>query len=157
MGSVFSGLEFIWHRPVILGAISLDLFAVLLGGVTALLPVFARDILQTGPWGLGLLRSAPALGALATALVVSRAGLRTRVGPKMFAAVVGFGLATIVFSLSSNLVLSLVALVALGATDTISVVVRTSLVQLSTPDSMRGRSQCGQLALHRDIQSTWRV
>ena len=137
--SVFSGLEFIWQRPVILGAISLDLFAVLLGGVTALLPVFARDILHTGPWGLGLLRSAPACGALAMAIVLSRAGLRRRVGPKMFAAVVGFGLATIVFSLSSNLVLSLVALVALGATDTISVVVRTSLVQLSTPNEMRGR------------------
>ena len=139
LASVFSGLHFIWTRPVILGAISLDLFAVLLGGVTALLPIFASDILEVGPWGLGILRSAPALGALAMSLVISRKGLNTRVGPKMFAAVITFGIATIVFSLSSNMAVSIVALVVLGAADTVSVVVRTALVQLSTPDAMRGR------------------
>lgn len=137
--SVFSGLHFIWTRPVILGAISLDLFAVLLGGVTALLPIFASDILHVGPWGLGVLRSAPAVGALAMSLFVSRTGLKTQVGAKMFAAVIAFGVATIVFSLSSNMILSLASLAVLGAADTISVVVRTSLVQLSTPDAMRGR------------------
>ena len=136
---MFSGLHFIWDRPIILGAISLDLFAVLLGGATALLPIFARDILHVGPWGLGMLRSAPAVGALAMSLVLSRSALRTNVGPKMFAAVAVFGVATVVFSLSSNLLVSLAALVILGAADTISVVVRTSLVQLSTPDAMRGR------------------
>lgn len=139
LASVFSGLHFIWSRPVILGAISLDLFAVLLGGVTALLPIYASDILHVGPWGLGVLRSAPAVGALAMSLVVSRFGLETRVGPKMFAAVIAFGVATIVFSLSSSMIVSIGALAALGAADTISVVVRTSLVQLSTPDAMRGR------------------
>ena len=137
--SVFSGLHFIWTRPVILGAISLDLFAVLLGGVTALLPIFASDILHVGPWGLGVLRSAPAVGALAMSLFVSRAGLTTQVGAKMFAAVIAFGVATIVFSLSSNIIVSLASLAVLGAADTVSVVVRTSLVQLSTPDAMRGR------------------
>ncbi len=137
--SVFSGIAFIRSRPIILGAISLDLFAVLLGGVTALLPIFAHDILQVGPWGLGVLRSAPAVGALLMSLVVSRLGLGDRVGHKMFVAVVAFGVATIVFSLSSNMALSLASLVALGAADTVSVVVRTSLVQLSTPDAMRGR------------------
>jgi MFS family permease len=137
--SVFSGLGFIRARPVILGAISLDLFAVLLGGVTSLLPIFAHDVLNVGPWGLGLLRSAPAAGAVLTSLVLSRTGLGSAVGHKMFVAVVGFGIATIVFSLSSNMILSLASLVVLGAFDTVSVVIRSSLVQLATPDAMRGR------------------
>lgn len=137
--SVFSGVAFIRSRPIILGAISLDMFAVLLGGVTALLPIFARDILQVGPWGLGLLRSMPAVGAVAMSLVLSRADLEPGVGRKMFAAVIVFGLATIVFALSQTLWLSCLALATLGAADNVSVVVRNSLVQLLTPDEMRGR------------------
>lgn len=138
LASVFSGVGFIWRRPVILGAISLDLFAVLLGGVTALLPIFAQDILQVGSLGLGLLRSAPAVGAVAMSLIVSR-DLGGNVGMKMFWAVIAFGTATVVFSLSTNFVVSLVALAITGAADNISVVVRQSLVQLQTPDEMRGR------------------
>ena len=138
LASVFSGVGFIWRRPVILGAISLDLFAVLLGGVTALLPIFAQDILQVGSLGLGLLRSAPAVGAVAMTVLVSR-DLGGKVGMKMFWAVIVFGAATVVFSLSTNFVVSLVALAVTGAVDNISVVVRQSLVQLQTPDEMRGR------------------
>ncbi len=137
--SVFLGVSFVRTRPLILGTLSLDLFAVLLGGVTALLPIFAADILHTGPWGLGLLRSAPAVGALAMAVVLSRVPLDRRVGLKMFAAVIAFGVATVVFSASTNLYLSLGALVVLGASDNVSVVIRHSLVQLATPDDMRGR------------------
>jgi MFS family permease len=137
--SVFSGVSFIRSRPIILGAISLDLFAVLLGGVTALLPIFARDILHTGPWGLGFLRSAPAAGALAMSVLLVRMPMNRRVGVKMFAAVIVFGIATVIFSLSTNFALSLLALVILGAADNVSVVIRISLVQLSTPDAMRGR------------------
>ena len=139
MRSVFSGVRFIRSNPVILGTISLDLFAVLLGGITSLLPIFAKDILQTGPWGLGILRSAPAVGALAMSLLLTRSLLKRDVGMKMFLAVMAFGAATIVFSLSSNLALSFAALVALGGADNISVVIRNSLVLLSTPDDMRGR------------------
>ena len=139
LASVFSGLTFIWERPVVLGTISLDLAAVLLGGATALLPIYARDILHTGPWGLGLLRTAPAVGALATGAVLSHVSLGHKVGLKMFAAVLVFGLATLVFALSRDLALSLVALVVLGASDNISVVIRTSLVQLLTPHEMLGR------------------
>jgi hypothetical protein len=137
--SIFSGVAFIRSRPLILGAISLDLFAVLLGGVTALLPIFARDILHTGPWGLGFLRSAPAAGALAMSVVLAHLPMNRHVGARMFAAVMVFGIATIIFSISTSFLLSLVALVILGAADNISVVIRISLVQLSTPDSMRGR------------------
>jgi MFS family permease len=137
--SVFSGLTFIWHRPAILGCVSLDLFAVLLGGATALLPVFAGGILHTGPWGLGLLRSAPAVGALAMSMVLARVRIRSGAGVKMFAAVIIFGLATIMFALSTHIAVSLVALVAMGAADNVSVVVRSFLVQLGTPDDMRGR------------------
>lgn len=139
LSSVFAGLAFIRSKPAIFGAISLDMFAVLLGGATALLPVYAHDILQTGSAGLGLLRSAPALGALAVALFLARRPLRGRVGRTMFIAVGVFGLATIVFGLSRSFALSLLALVALGASDMISVVVRSSFVQLETPDEMRGR------------------
>jgi MFS family permease len=137
--SVFSGLTFIWQRPAILGCVSLDLFAVLLGGATALLPVFAGGILHTGPWGLGLLRSAPAVGALAMSVVLARVRIRSGAGAKMFAAVIVFGLATILFALSTHIAVSLLALVAMGAADNVSVVVRSFLVQLGTPDDMRGR------------------
>jgi len=137
--SLFAGFAFMRARPVVLGAISLDLFAVLLGGATALLPVFARDILHTGPWGLGLLRAAPAAGALAMSLWLARRALERRVGPVMFASVAGFGVATLVFALSTSFALSLAVLFALGALDMISMVIRGALVQLETPDAMRGR------------------
>jgi len=137
--SVFAGVSFIKSRPVMLGTISLDLFAVLLGGATALLPMFARDILHAGPWGLGLLRAAPAIGALAMSIVLARRPLTSNVGMKMFAAVAVFGLATIVFAVSTSIALSVAALLVVGASDTVSVVVRSSLVQLLTPDEMRGR------------------
>ena len=139
LASVFRGVHFIRSQPVILGTISLDLFAVLLGGVTSLLPIFARDVLETGPWGLGVLRSAPAIGALVMSLMVTHTLLKRSVGLKMFGAVMIFGAATIVFALSSNLILSFAALVALGGADNVSVVIRNSLVMLSTPDEMRGR------------------
>jgi MFS family permease len=136
---VAEGVKFVRSRPVVLGAISLDLFAVLLGGATALLPVYARDILHVGPLGLGFLRSAPAVGAFSMAFVLTHWPIRQRVGVKMFAAVALFGIATIVFGLSTWFPVSLAALFVLGATDMVSVNVRTSLIQLSTPDTMRGR------------------
>jgi MFS family permease len=137
--SLFYGIAFIRRKPVILGALSLDLFAVLLGGATALLPVFARDILHAGPWALGVLRAAPAVGALAGSIYLAHFPLRQRAGTALFGGVIAFGIATIVFGLSRNLYVSLIALAALGASDVISVVVRMSLVQLQTPDDMRGR------------------
>ena len=137
--TLFAGIHFIRQRPVILGAISLDLFAVLLGGAAALLPIFARDILHTGPWGLGLLRAAPAVGALATGVWLSRYPLRRHVGQTMFASVAVFGLATAVFALSTSFLLSAATLIALGAFDMVSMVIRGALVQLETPDGMRGR------------------
>ena len=137
--TLFAGIGFIRQRPVVLGAISLDLFAVLLGGATALLPVFARDILHTGPWGLGLLRAAPAAGALSMSLWLTRYPLTRRVGHVMFYSVAGFGVATVAFGLSTSFLLSLLALLAMGALDMISMVIRGALVQLETPDEMRGR------------------
>ena len=137
--SLVAGIAFIRSRPVILGAISLDLFAVLLGGATALLPIYARDILLVGPWGLGLLRSMPAAGATAMAIFLAHRPLRRRSGRRMLMAVALFGLATIVFGLSSSLPLSLFCLFVLGASDMISVYVRQTLVQIETPDVMRGR------------------
>lgn len=139
LARVAEGIAFVRARPVLLGAISLDLFAVLLGGATALLPVFARDILHTGPVGLGLLRSAAAVGAAATALLLARRPLARRAGRRMFAAVALFGVATIVFGLSRSFFLTLAALAVLGASDMISVYVRHALVQFATPDAMRGR------------------
>ena len=118
-------------NPAILGTISLDLFAVLLGGATALLPIYASDILHTGPWALGLLRAAPAVGALLMTVVLARHPITRRVGMRMFQAVIVFGLATIVFALSRTIWLSVVALVVMGAADTVSVVIRVSLVQLA--------------------------
>ena len=137
--TLFAGFAYIRSHQVLLGAVSLDLFAVLLGGATALLPIYARDILHTGPWGLGLLRSSPAIGALVTALWLARHPLNRRVGRVMFGAVAIFGVATMVFGVSTWLPLSMGALVVLGASDMISVVVRQTLVQLDTPDDMRGR------------------
>ncbi|MDR3453184.1 MAG: MFS transporter [Rhodoferax sp.] len=137
--TVLAGVTFVWHRKVLLGATSLDLFAVLLGGATALLPIYARDILHTGPAGLGLLRAAPAMGALLMSLVLMRWPLRRRVGHRLLAAVALFGLATVVFGLSAHFGLSLLALAVTGAADNVSVVVRQTLVQLDTPDEMRGR------------------
>ena len=136
---VFAGISYIRSRRVVLGAISLDLFAVLLGGATALLPIYARDILAAGPWGLGFLRSAPAVGAFAASIYLARRPLQSRVGKVMFAAVAWFGIATIVFALSTSFVLSFAALVVLGWSDMLSVVIRSTLVQLETPDEMRGR------------------
>ncbi len=137
--SLFSGITFIWSRPAVLGAISLDLFAVLLGGATALLPIYARDILHTGPWGLGVLRSAPAVGALGMSFILARHPIEHRIGLKMFTGVIVFGIATMIFCVSTSLILSLGALVALGAADVVSVVIRMPLVQIATPDRMRGR------------------
>src|SRR4051812_5795166 len=135
----FAGFSYIRSHPVILGVISLDLFAVLLGGVTALLPVFARDIYTAGPWGLGLLRAAPAVGALAMALALTRWSFERGAGKIMFAAVAMYGLATIVFALSGSFIVALAALIVLGASDMVSVVLRMTLVQLGTPDAVRGR------------------
>ena len=137
--SLFAGVAFVWERKLLLGAISLDLFAVLLGGATALLPIFARDILHVGPDGLGLLRSAPAAGALCMSVAMTRWPIKRHVGYKLLAAVAVFGLASVVFGLSEHFVLSLVALAACGAADNISVVTRLTLMQLETPDEMRGR------------------
>ncbi|WP_147198776.1 MFS transporter [Pantoea sp. CCBC3-3-1] len=137
--SVFAGVRFIRNRPDVLGVISLDLFAVLLGGATALLPIFAKDILHTGPWGLGLLRGAPAVGGLLVGFWLSRRSLERNVGMIMFASVAGFGVATLIFALSKELWLSILALFALGGFDMVSMVIRGSLVQLDTPDEMRGR------------------
>ncbi|MFT4012727.1 MAG: MFS transporter [Paracoccus sp. (in: a-proteobacteria)] len=137
--TVFAGVAFIRRTPAVLGMISLDLFAVLLGGATALLPIYASDILQAGPLGLGLLRAAPAIGALGMSIMLGWMPIVSGAGRKMFAAVAVFGLATILFALSRNVWLSIVALLVVGASDNISVVVRSSLVQLMTPDEMRGR------------------
>lgn len=137
--SLLAGIRFIWARSEILGAMSLDLFAVLFGGATALLPVYARDILAVGPVGLGLLRSAPAVGAVAVGLILAHRSLGGRAGRTMFAGVGVFGIATIVFGLSTNFAVSLVAFAMLGAADMVSVFVRQNLVQRTTPDSMRGR------------------
>ncbi len=137
--SLFAGIAFIRSKPAILGAISLDLFAVLLGGATALLPVYAREILVIGPWGLGVLRSAPAAGALLMSIFLAHYPLQHRMGRTMFIAVMIFGVGTIGFGVSTSFVFSLGALIILGAADVISVVIRQSLVQTKTPDAMRGR------------------
>nr|WP_240548316.1 MFS transporter [Paenibacillus lignilyticus] len=137
--SIFSGLVFVRRNPVILGTISLDLFAVLLGGATALLPIFAEDILHTGPLGLGVMRTAPAVGALLMSIALVYFPLKKALGPILFGALGVFGLATMLFAVSTNLIISLVALLLIGGSDVISVVIRSSLVQLQTPDEMRGR------------------
>jgi MFS family permease len=139
LSTVFAGFRFIWSRKVVLGAMSLDLFAVVLGGATALLPIYAKDILHTGPWGLGLLRAAPAMGALVMAWAMGRWPLERRVGHKMFAAVAIYGAAILVFGLSTNFALAMAALAVGGAADMVSIVIRQTLVQLETPEEMRGR------------------
>jgi MFS family permease len=139
LATIFAGLAFIRRTPLVLGSISLDLFAVLLGGATALLPIYARDILMIGPWGLGLLRTAPAVGALSLSLFLGRYPIKHSAGRLMFAAVATFGAATVVFGLSHWFVLSFVALIVLGASDVVNVVIRSSIVAILTPDAMRGR------------------
>jgi MFS family permease len=138
-GMVLEGLKYIWQNKLILGAISLDLFAVLLGGAVALLPVYAREILKIGASGLGILRSAPGIGAVAMSLVLAHWPLKRRAGITMLWCVFGFGLATVVFGLSRSLWLSIAMLFLTGATDTVSVIVRSTMIQLGTPDEMRGR------------------
>jgi len=137
--ALFAGVGFVRRSPEILGIISLDLFAVVLGGATALLPVYARDILHTGPWGLGVLRGAPAVGALLVSAWMTHSPISRRVGMRMFQAVILYGLATIAFGMSRSLPLTVLALFVMGAADMVSVVIRLSLVQLRTPDEMRGR------------------
>ena len=137
--TVLAGFRFIWEKKLILGSISLDMFAVLLGGAVALLPVYARTILHTGPWGLGLLRSAPGVGAALMAIVVAHRPIRRRAGLAMLLSVAAFGVLTIVFGVSHSLIVSLVALFLLGASDMVSVIIRATLIQVATPDEMRGR------------------
>ena len=136
---LLQGLRFVWRRKPVLGALSLDLFAVLFGGATALLPAFTRDVLHAGPAQFGLLRAAPGLGAGLTALWLAVAPIRRRVGPTMFAGVAVFGVATVVFGLTRRFAIAMIALVVLGASDMISVFIRHVLVQLATPDEIRGR------------------
>ena len=138
-GTLMAGVVYVWRHKVLLGASSLDLFAVLLGGATALLPIYARDILHTGPQGLGVLRSAPAVGALLMSLVLLRWPIQRQIGHRLLLAVAVFGLATVVFGLANHFVVALLALAVTGAADNISVVVRMTLLQLETPDEMRGR------------------
>jgi MFS family permease len=136
---LFAGINFIWRNKTLLGAISLDLFAVLLGGATALLPIYAKDILNVGPEGLGILRASPALGALICALFIAQWPMKTKVGKKLFFSVGVFGISMLVFGISTSFILSVVALVLAGAADSFSVVIRMTLIQLETPDTMRGR------------------
>ena len=137
--SIFEGFRYIWREKLILGAISLDLFAVLLGGAVALLPVYAKEILQTGPWGLGILRSAPGVGAGIMAIVIAYKPLRKNVGAIMLWCVAAFGVFTVLFGISRSMVFSIIALFIVGATDMVSVIVRGTLIQVATPDQMRGR------------------
>jgi Transmembrane secretion effector len=139
INSIFGGIAFIKSKPAILGAISLDLFAVLFGGATALLPVYASNILKIGPLDLGLLRAAPAVGALIMSVFLAKQPLKRNEGIKMFIAVIFFGIFTIIFAVSTSFVVSFASLVLLGASDVVSVVVRLTLIQLQTPDNMRGR------------------
>ncbi len=137
--TLLAGIVFVWRHKVVLGAISLDLFAVLLGGATALLPIYAKDVLDVDPWGLGMLRAAPALGALVVGTILARVPLEERVGRKLFVSVAIYGVAILVFGLSTNFWVSLVALAVSGGADMVSVVVRLTLIQVETPDDMRGR------------------
>jgi MFS family permease len=137
--TILAGLRYVWEKKIILGSISLDLFAMFFGGAVALLPVFAREILHTGPWGLGVLRSAPGVGAATMAVLLAHRPLRGRAGATMLWWVAAFGGFTILFGVSRNIVLSLLALFMVGAADMVSVIIRNTLVQLTTPDEMRGR------------------
>jgi hypothetical protein len=137
--TLFAGVSFIRHNPIVLGVISLDLFAVLLGGATALLPIFAKDVFDVGPSGLGILRAAPAVGAISMMIALAHWPIAHSVGKVEFTAVGMFGVATIIFGLSTSFWLSIIALALMGAADAISVVIRLTFVQLETPDHMRGR------------------
>ena len=137
--AVLAGMQYIWREKMVLGSISLDMFAVLLGGAVYLLPAFASDILHTGPLGLGLLRCAPAIGAAVTAVLLAHRPLGSNSGAKMLWCVAGFGAATVLFGVSHSMALSMVALILVGATDMVSVVIRGILIQLVTPNDMRGR------------------
>ena len=137
--NVLAGLHYIWRKKIILGSISLDLFAVLLGGAVALLPVYAHEILHTGPWGLGLLRCSPGIGAGVMAIFLAYRPLQRKTGWTMLFCVAGFGIFTILFGISHNLYLSMAALVLVGASDMVSVIIRGVLIQVATPDEMRGR------------------
>jgi hypothetical protein len=137
---VFAGLSFILSRQIVLGAISLDLFAVLLGGATALLPIYAKDILAVGPVGFGILRATVTVGALAGALYFTQRPIRRQAGAKLLGTVAAFGAATIIFGLSESFALTLVMLFIIGATDSVSVFIRNSIVQIVTPDHIRGRT-----------------
>jgi MFS family permease len=139
LAMLFAGFFYMRHNPIVLGVITLDLFAVVLGGVFALLPVFARDVFGTDAWGLGLLRASPGIGALIAAGLMAHQPLRRHVGRIMFAAVATYGIAIIVFALSRSFILSMILLAILGAADMLSVVIRMTLIQLETPDDMRGR------------------
>lgn len=139
LATLLDGIRYVWREKILLGAITLDLFAVLLGGAVALLPALAKDVLHVGPWGLGLLRGAPAFGAALMAVLFAYRPLRSRAGSSMFVSVAIFGAATVVLGLSQSFALSLAALAVLGASDMVSVFVRHNLVQLGTPDAMRGR------------------
>ncbi len=134
-----AGYKFIWHSPVILGAITLDLVAVMLAGVTALLPIFARDIFDAGPWGLGILRSASSVGSVLAALALANFTFQYHVGRTMIATVFIYGVATIIFGLSGNFFLGILCLIVMGAVDMVSVVIRQTLIQVEAPDDMRGR------------------
>jgi len=139
LNSLLAGVRYVRDQPVLLGAISLDLFAVLLGGATALLPIFARDLLHVGPWGLGLLRAAPGIGALLMSAFLTRWPVEDQAGSKLFVAIVVYGFATLIFGVSTSFWISMAALAITGAADMVSIVVRSTLVQLETPDHMRGR------------------
>jgi MFS family permease len=139
LSTVFEGFRYIWREKLILGAISLDLFAVLLGGAVALLPLYAREILNAGPWALGMLRSAPGVGAGIMAIAIAHRPLKKRAGATMLWCVAGFGLCTVIFGVSRSFAISLAALFLVGATDMVSVIVRATLIQVKTPDEMRGR------------------
>jgi len=139
LAMLFAGFSYMRNNPIVLGTITLDLFAVVVGGVFALLPVFARDVFETGPWGLGLLRASPGVGALAAAVILTYRPPRRRVGKIMFGAVTTYGIAIIIFALSRSFLLSMALLCVLGAADMISVVIRMTLIQLATTDDMRGR------------------
>ena len=136
---IWAGLRFVWQRQVLLGAVTLDMLAVLLGGATALLPVYAKDVLMVGPEGLGLLRACPALGALLMSLLLTRWPIRRQIGPALFAAIVVFGLATIAFGLCTQMPAAMLALMVIGAADNVSVVIRSTVMQMETPENMRGR------------------
>jgi len=137
--SLFAGFAYVRRQPVVLGAISLDLFAVLLGGAVALMPAYARDILEAGPWGLGLLRAAPGVGAILMGVWLVRFPVKVKAGLVMFAGVAVFGLFTVIFGLSTSIWLSVASLLIMGAGDMISVYVRETLIQIATPDELRGR------------------